>query len=111
MEKISDYTITCTEEQTKKALNLGAPIEYKKFKYHYRGLLCEKDELIIPTAEQMIGWLEEQEGFSNICVLKTMEGNYYGRCYCNGNTLLHQIFPSRKEATLAAIDAALEYYK
>lgn len=60
----------------------------------------------IPTAEQMIGWLEEQ-GFYF----------YIFKDYCwngevqYGNNWYYSIddVNSRKEATIAAIDAALEY--
>lgn len=101
------YTIYCTPEQTRKALELGAPIERDGFED--RPYVYIDGAYLIPTAEQMIGWLEEQESFSNICIRKTMGGNHSSACYCNGETLLSKVFSSRKEATLAAIDAALEY--
>ena len=90
MEK---YSIFCTQEQTKKALELGAPITHN-------GL--DNTPLKIPTAEEMIGWLEEQGFFirisSNGCmVLKGFEA------------ILNLSSKPRKEATIAAIDAALEY--
>lgn len=114
---MNKYTIYCTESQTKKALELDAPITKERIgKCITEGLVRlgnnhnESDiDYLLPTVEQMIGWLEEQEEFSNICIRKTMGGNYSGACYCNGETLLHQTFSSRKEATLAAIDVALEY--
>lgn len=126
------YTIYCTPEQTKKALELGAPIEeldnevaienrshigfglpaYGSFddylnKEEYPDVtIIEVDDVryayMIPTAEQMIGWLEEQ-GFdintSSFCAVVDYEhvgtlGIYSG---------------SRKESTNTAIDAALEY--
>lgn len=80
---MSKYTIPCTRDQIEKSLKLGA-----------------KEELL--TAEEMIGWLEEQ-GFditaSSFCVAVDYEhvgtlGIYSGY---------------RKEATLTAIDTALEY--
>lgn len=97
------YTISCTEEQTRKALQLGAPLDTWGF----------AREPIIPTAEQMVGWLESQEGIYDIHLLRTADGEWkydvttkyvsdksmYGKCR------------SRKAATLAAIDAALEYLK
>lgn len=111
---MQDYTLYCTELQTKQAYKLGAPIE--KHVVFFEGCVQigktvnnEKLYGIIPTAEQMIGWFYEQEWFSNICINKTMGGNYSSSCYCSGETLLHKIFPSRKEAILAAIDATLEY--
>lgn len=102
MEK---YTIYCTLEQTKKALELGAPIKYEHDCY---GVPTSP---ITPTAEQMIGWLEEQECIKSIDVGKSsvwdasVSGHNDGDGYIFCDTCLY----SRKEATLAAIDAALEY--
>lgn len=62
----------------------------------------------LPTAEQMIGWLEEQENIAEICIKKY--GNWRYDIYIE--PYHHQEeggFSSRKEATLAAIDVALEY--
>ena len=91
---MKQYTIYCTPEQARKALGLGAPIEYKL-----------KGTCKTPTAEQMIGWLEEQglhfdfEFITITCCMVQHNGTYL----CNPFT------GTRKEATLAAIDAALEY--
>lgn len=95
------YTIYCTEEQTKKALELGAPIE--KICY----ALNEHWQDKTPTAEQMIGWLEEQ----GITVeMVKCETHWFARTYSDENTNFNKgRFFSRKEATLAAIDAALDY--
>lgn len=112
------YTIYCTEKQTRAALALGAPITKVQsnvtLQYHYK--TDEHDRisklpiwLTPPTAEQMIGWLEEQEEIGDIVVLE------YGMAWWADiyPTLDDYItlkgFNSRKEATLAAIDAALEY--
>lgn len=49
---MEQYTIYCSDEQTKKALELGAPLEYH----------CPNERESVyhrPTAEQMLGWLEE----------------------------------------------------
>lgn len=59
---MNKYTIYCTPEQTKKALELGAPI--KECGYYFKkqigcNTISDTDLHIIPTAEQMIGWLEE----------------------------------------------------
>lgn len=102
------YKIYCTEEQTEKALELGAPIEVD-FQFNSKTAIINKKAYVLPRAEEIIGWLEEQESFSNICVRKTMGGNHSSACYCNGETLLNKVFSSRKDATLAAIDVALEY--
>lgn len=116
MKTISEYTIYCTQEQTKKARELGAPIEILPNYTEYRvfPLVKCKDgnerPCIIPTTEQMIGWLETQGLFISIdksdgghIFYKIRKGNKY---ICEWNS-----FSSRKEATLAAIGAALEYLK
>lgn len=74
MKTISDYTIYCTPEQTRKALELGAPL-YKLSMSVEDSHLRDKsirintdEELIdyaIPTAEEMIGWLEVQKYIIN----------------------------------------------
>lgn len=109
------YTIYCTPEQTRKALELGAPIDYCLNQFDIDKSVCigcikntyTKQYAILPTAEQMIGWLEEQG-------IKDIEIGYYNVCkYWHYNVLNNNIMSkeiaSRKEATLAAIDAALEY--
>lgn len=110
MEK---YTIYCTEEQTKKALEMGAPIRV----VDTLGDLVNTNfftntdtnlATIIPTAEQMIGWLEEQEGIKDIAIAQPCHWVfiiYEGISYHSTG----EGFKTRKEATLAAIDAALEY--
>ena len=70
------YTINCTSEQTKKALALGAPIDHSGVPFedleslgyseYYKTIIYG----IIPTAEQMIGWLEEQ---GEIVIIKKFE--------------------------------------
>lgn len=107
------YSLYCTPEQTRKALELGAPI------YVYDEINSKSiDELDVylddktklnnglyaetPTAEQMLGWLEEQ-GFE----FET------GKCYATVNDkdkgCLGMYSGTRKDASLEAIDAALEY--
>lgn len=92
------YTIYCTKEQTRKTLKLGAPI--KTFDV---SSIEGKNAYNFPTAEQMIEWLEGQG-----LIIEIYE--------CNGYyffAIFHKeglgSFASRKKATLAAIDAALEY--
>lgn len=123
MEK---YTIYCTEEQTKKALELGAPIEISdyeekeanifwklKFLDLQNGLLAE-----YPTAEQMVGWLEEQ-GISvkAFCFSwcnenkPTWQVHAYNESTNFWNEITFGHSKSRKEATLTAIDAALDYLR
>lgn len=64
------YEIRCTAAQTKKALELGAPIEYvDRFNENLPCELIEftdtngkkkSAEFVIPTAEQMIGFLRNK---------------------------------------------------
>lgn len=98
------FTIPCTVEQTKKALELGAPIE-----------VCDNYTITndfrfynIPTAEQIISWLEEQGIFISI-VPDTDENTCANHVETKKYSLCNEVHLSRKEATLAAIDAALEY--
>lgn len=108
------YTIYCTEAQTRKALELGAPIEYGKY-YQINAEILHKGKdgryelYSIPTAEQVIGWLEEQEDIDDILVAKSITTWYYDVCLTTAKSIRASKFNSRKEATLAAIDAALEY--
>lgn len=113
MEK---YTIYCTEEQTGKALELGAPIEFEAEcpvdletleRSPYPDIKMGKDGepiLIIPTAEQMKGWLRSQ-GFRfrineyESCSSWRIKDGWQYQGFCD----------TPKEATLAAIDAALDY--
>ena len=118
---MNNYTIYCTVEQVKKAFELGAPIEILPNYTEFRGLPLVKCKdgndrpCIIPTAEQMIGWLEEQHIIERVDIFCFMSWGYM----IIRDDLVHPYvcvaknenegFSSRKEATLAAIDAALEY--
>lgn len=100
------FTFFCTEEQTKKALELGAPIEKVCHS------LTKEWENKIPTTEQMIGWLEEHKVFVQIDpILGVCCGWYISSKGYNkyGYAFKIKVCKTRKEATLAAIDAALEY--
>lgn len=106
------YTIYCTEAQTKKALELGAPIlaDTQEIKFAgLNGLPFDIDRVVIPTAEQMILWLEEQ----GILIDIDTEWNKSVLVYvwdCENKSLINNVFHgSRKNATLVAIDAALDY--
>lgn len=111
MEK---YTIYCTLEQMKNALELNAPILRRYIdngqKCFYIDLESEFPPYIIPTAEQMIGWLEEK----GINVVVEREYEHYiwklwdGRCNILDMSELVW-YDTRDEATLTAIDAALKY--
>lgn len=111
------YEIRCTESQTRKALELGAPIDnithYASYGKNYisgNNIYDNGVCYFIPTAEKMIGWLEEQ-GFKFNIYEKFGNSWYY---YVGHRTYREPIqefdnLKSRQEATLAAIDAALEY--
>lgn len=114
---MNQYTIYCTPEQTRKALKLGAPIEtYKPIIIDSKaGGSFTTPTMEIVTAEQMIGWLEVQKYISSIEVSHQYRINKY--CYYIFDDYGNDIesldskirFNSRPEATLAAIDAALDY--
>lgn len=127
MKTIDDYTIHCTETQTKKAFELGASLntppvihmDNKKNKENHfvhcmkGNPVVESGYRIVPTGEQMIGWLEDQECIKEISVYCDVTGsNWYFDGYKNNGDhafASRDSYYSRKEATLAAIDAALEY--
>ena len=115
---MDNFTIHCTEEQTKKALELGAPIEalYSKADYLQRiPTVSIKGEYVtydyfIPTAEEMIGWLEEQDNIKSVEVTQSFGWHYRVKRKSNdAENWIRGDCRNRKEATLAAIDAALEY--
>lgn len=128
------YKIPCTEEQTKKALELGAPIlllpeEFYTEEEHFRMEIEGNNAyVILPTAEEMIGWLEDQGmfidvscdnseyvwsvwttiGSSNISFGDEFDSeSFVPRSFVEDNDGV--IISSRKEAILSAIGAALEY--
>lgn len=114
---MNEYTINCTPEQTKKAFALGAPIIraprgfYEDVSF-YSAKNGERVDLIIPTAEQIINWLEEKGLVLH--VYPVCRGNdycigYKFSCEEIERNMYSDIFSTRKEATLAAIDKALEY--
>ena len=114
MRPISDYTIYCTLEQTKKALELGAPIK-EADKYDFPVFMDSHKYYVFPTAEQLIGWIE---GISiiQLQIEKQMgeSGTRYriwvrDECKPFSEIIKMYNYPTRKEATLAAIDAALDY--
>lgn len=117
---MNNYIIFCTEEQTKKALELGAPLEFieegKSVMGKYLYVPQKWGYYIIPTAEQMILWLEMHNCFKYITVmnpsLKNEQDMWVGLVYFTDNDkypIAVETYSSRKEATLAAIDAALNY--
>lgn len=112
------YIIPCTEEQTKKALELGAPITILPNYIEYRIfplVECEDGNerpYIFPTAEQMLGWLEEQGILIEFSRLFGLYAYRLMEIHGSGEKNLHlqnQNYQSYKEAILAAIDVALDY--
>lgn len=102
------YTIYCTEAQTKKALELGAPLFDPPYADYFHVVKIE-DGLYyeIPTAEQMCGWLEEQH--IDCFVGKQTYARFVATVCVNEGLIYSNPCNSRKEATLAAIDAGLDY--
>lgn len=105
-----NYTIYCTEEQTRKVLELGAPL----IRFYSTGcsdfintlIISDTEAYAIPTAEEMIGWLEEQEIFINVI---HDEVYFYNIQVNDPQPLKLDKYTNRREATLAAIDSALAY--
>ena len=102
---MNKYTIFCTESQTKKAFELGAPIEKKEIQvcdnakhfFWYDGFYYN-----YPTAEQMINWLEGYGfNFETASFYTVLEHDKLGTMGFYEGT--------RNEATLIAIDTALDY--
>lgn len=112
---MEQYTIYCTNKQTNKALELGAPIEVD-FQFNYKTVIINKKAYIVPTAEQMIGWLERQ-GLVIIDTFIVTDLIYdhlswysYRLRFPWQKEQYNEIkYNSRREATLAAIDAAFDY--
>ena len=112
------YKIYCTEEQTYKALELGAPITmfsdtgYIPDDTAKSWNLCKlgSKPFVIPTAEEMIGWLEEQEGIRTIDIYSSFGWHYRVKTTDDYvNDWIKGVKNSRQEVTLSAIDAALDY--
>lgn len=112
---MNKYIIYCTEEQTKKALELGAPIrrEIDLFSPNMENLPTFRDTkdsdivVFIPTAEQITGWLEEQG--IRLHIDAQFNNTYSWYVVAPGKISALNECATRKEATLAAIDAALDY--
>lgn len=108
MGTMTDYTIYCTNTQTDKALALGAPIEFQE-----DASMDDGKSPIRPTAEQMIGWLESHDSISEVIIATNALGGWFSRIHdADGEAAgidNYTLYISRKKATLAAIDAALDY--
>lgn len=106
---MNKYTIYCTSQQTRKAILLGVQIYPTSFNNCGIHQLWDSENRYyydIPTTEQLIEWLEEQDfrfeiKFTTIyCIMIYINNIYIGSSICAN---------SRKAATLTAIDTALEY--
>lgn len=115
---MSDYTLYCNTIQTRKAIELGAPIESKSLMgspnswtgkaYIIEGNICA----LPPTAEQMISWLESNPLISEIRIEQNTFKHWFYVIYDEHSNYLPigvKYSSSRQETTLAAIDAALDY--
>lgn len=125
---MDEFTIYCTEEQVKKYLKLGGSIKIKYFD-RYTPTCTEQRYLIhidyywhiIPTAEQMFGWLMKQGVLMRVDPINGM--NYYWLLATKELTeepdkyswVTQYVTPGYKEipdyneAVLSAIDAGLDY--
>lgn len=116
------YSCFCTKDQIKKALELGAPINYASIGNLYLPhkeieFISESGEIkygiyAIPTTEEMINWLEEQDDIEEITILRNRAFHSWAYLITNKHNKLvssNNIYYSRGKANLAAIDAALEY--
>lgn len=119
MKAISDFTIYCTKEQTLKAIELGAGIDNSSSQFDSDctdniELLSNGLYAIIPTSEQMCGWLRT-EGVHLSILYSKFRNLYSVQCvefdgmYIRDDDGSIKYFISDKQATLAAIDAALDY--
>lgn len=118
---MDNYTTYCTEEQVRHAIGLGAPIklfckDYIHGHINYIGspisighVLIHNDLYYAPTTEQMIGWLEQQIDILSIEITFESQIKWKWELFTENTYDMAYPFYSRKEATLAAIDAALEY--
>lgn len=110
------YTIHCTEAQTKKSFELGAPLQrYTSIPNFAEVIEITTSEYYeIPTAEQMMEWLRN-EGIHLSILYSRFRDLYNVQCFEFDDVYIRdedgaiKYFISYKQATLAAIDVALEY--
>ena len=116
---MQDYTIYCTEEQAKRAYKLGAPIKVTPIEDESTpSVTIEENGLyglfIIPTVEQMCGWLREKGLFVYAFPFYGDMGEQYigevDELIISGLVCMRSIeTETYPQAILAAIDAALDY--
>lgn len=124
---MNKYTIWCTKEQAKRALALGAPlVEYSEEADNY-GIpelfvpVCQTEETAvvdkveIPTAEQLKGWMLEENGLLFLIEPDEYEPGVLHMVihdmHIVGFDIYGEVFGANdiKQATLDAIDGALGY--
>lgn len=111
---MKEFTIPCSEEQTRRALTLGAPIESQEFTggeletdWFAEGDKCYH----IPTSEQMMEWLRTKGVRFYIAEFET--SFYWNVTLDRGRDNKEHEWGARaieyREAAKQAIDAALEF--
>lgn len=116
---MDQFTIFCTPDQTKRAIDLGAPIIKSTFVTGQKWMYIDKTIFLIPTAEQLIGFMFKHKGLQALRIIHYPESNRWGytliiKMHSIGVTLSEnkdQLFSSQPEATLGAIDAILDFLK
>jgi len=116
MKKYGNY---CTEEQTELAHKLGAPIAKSRYSGSYPCFWTfEKEHFIIPTTQEMFGWLREQNIFVKLRHQKYISDAFIQ--YFNEDALNYEDIDivhiteefsgdMYKECEISAIDIALDY--
>lgn len=122
---MNKFTIYCTLEQTKKALKLGAPLEKassreifnamgfrdKTFEemYDFKGCVIINDDVYLtPTSEQMIGWIATKGVFVGVA-WDYIINKWESYTHIKNKLIGCDDYDSREEATITAIDEALDY--
>lgn len=110
---MKNYTNYCSEEQTKRAYALGAPIETERYVID-DGCVEIKDNVFvhIPTTQQMIGWLREEKNIYLLPVIPVKDMIKFEIFDNNKDDMVDTtgvFIKSYNKAELSAIDAALDY--
>lgn len=115
---MEEFTIYCTPEQTRKALELGAPLNscYHNGDFQNTIKIGSLHYVEVPTAEQMINWLRiKHKVFCNV-IDEYSHGIENFIYYIEVNKGHNDIFRSRHEyelshdkAVMCVINLALKY--
>lgn len=117
---MDEYTIYCTKEQTLKALELGASINIRCSYNGYHPLPFIKEITIephhfaeVPTAEQMVGWLQSKGCYPYTMPLKrdgkVMFAARFEFFEDGGSTDIFCGYGKDNSVILKAINSALTY--